>query len=165
MFPEADAISNIVSDTVKIVFKRRLVDRVLQHWTEMAQGERFPRRDQIEPSALGADWENCSLIAVQSPVRLSYFVVVGNNLLAAHCPNDSLAGVLLSHLPQVLSERRCLMIEGRATLRGSGVLYRSALFPLSDNGVAIDHVLGAANHRLLRENEQLIAPLIRTKWL
>jgi hypothetical protein len=165
MFPEADAISNIVSDTVKIVFKRRLVDRVLQHWTEMAHGERFPRRDQIEPSTLGADWANCLLIAVQSPVRLSYFVVVGNNLLAAHCPNDSLAGVLLSHLPQVLSERRCLMIEGRATLHGSGVLYRSALFPLSEDGVAIDHVLGAANHRLLRENEQLIAPLIRTKWL
>jgi hypothetical protein len=29
-------------------------------------------------------------------------------------------------------------------------------------GVAIDHVLGAANHRLLRENEELITPLIRT---
>jgi hypothetical protein len=165
MFPEADAISNIVSDAVKNLFKRRLVDRVLQHWTEMAHGESFPRRDQIEPSALGANWANCLLIAVQSPVRLSYFVVVGNNLLAAHCPNDNLAGVILSHLPQVLSERRCLMIEGRATLRGSGVLYRSALFPLSDDGVAIDHVLGAANHRLLRENEQLIAPLIWTKWL
>jgi hypothetical protein len=57
------------------------------------------------------------------------------------------------------------MIEGRATLRGSGVLYRSALFPLSEDGVAIDHVLGAANHRLLRENEELITPLIRMKWL
>jgi hypothetical protein len=131
----------------------------------MAHGERFPRRDQIEPSTLGADWANCFLIAVQSPVRLSYFVGVSNHLLAAHCPNDNLAGVILSHLPQVLSERRCLMIEGRATLRGSGVLYRSALFPLSEDGVAIDHVLGAANHRLLHENEQLIAPLIRTKWL
>jgi hypothetical protein len=57
------------------------------------------------------------------------------------------------------------MIEGRATLRGLGILYRSALFPLSEDGFAIDHVLGAANHRLLRENEELITPLIRTKWL
>jgi hypothetical protein len=40
MFPEADAISNIISDTVKTVFKRRLVDRILRHWTEMAHGER-----------------------------------------------------------------------------------------------------------------------------
>jgi len=57
------------------------------------------------------------------------------------------------------------MIEGRATLRGSGVLYRSALFPLSEDGVAIDHVLGAANHRLLRENEELLVLSIRIKWL
>jgi hypothetical protein len=57
------------------------------------------------------------------------------------------------------------MIEGRATLRGSRVLYRSALFPLSQDGVAINHVLGAANHRLLRENEELMAPLVRTKWI
>ena len=161
MFPETDAISNIVSDTVKTVFKRRLVDQVLRHWTEMAHG-RFPRRDT---SALCAGRGLGKLSRLQSPVQLSYLVAVGENLSFAHCPNDSLAGVLLSHLPQVLSERRCLMIEGRATLHGSGVLYRSALFPLSEDGVAIDHVLGAANHRLLRENDQLIAPLIRTKWL
>jgi hypothetical protein len=165
MFPETDAISNIVSDTVTVLFRRRLVDRVLRLWTEMARGGRFPRRDQIEPWMLGEDWANCLVIAVQSPVRLSYLLAVGENLSFAHCPNDSLAGVLLSHLPQVLSERRCLMIEGRATLRGTDVLYRSALFPLSEDGVAIGHVLGAANHRLLRENEQLITPLIRTKWL
>ena len=165
MFPETDEISNIISDTIKVVFKRRLVDRVLRLWTEMARGQGFPRRDQIEPSKLGVDWRNCLVIAVQAPVELSHFVTVGENLSFAHCPNDSLAGVLLSHLPQVLSERRCLMIEGRATLRGSGVLYRSALFPLSEDGVAIDNVLGAANHRLLRENEELLAPLIRTKWL
>ena len=165
MFPKADTISEIVSNTVSTVFKRRLVDRVLHLWREMAREGRFPRRDQIEPSVLGADWVNCLLIAVQSPVERSYFVAVGENLSFAHCPNDSLAGVLLAHLPLVLSERRCLMIEGRATLRGSGVLYRSALFPLSQDGAAIDHVLGAANHRLLRENEELITPLIRTKWL
>jgi hypothetical protein len=164
MSPETDAMSNIVSDRVKIVFKRRLVDRVLRLWTDLAREGRFPRRDEIEP-VLGADWTNCLVIAVQSPVVRSYFVAVGENLSFAHCPNDSLAGVLLAHLPLVLSERRCLMIEGRATLRGSGVLYRSALFPLSQDGVAIDHVLGAANHRLLRENEHLIAPLVQTKWL
>jgi hypothetical protein len=76
-----------------------------------------------------------------------------------------LEGVLLSHVPQVLSERRCLMIEGRARLREVGILYRSALYPLSDDGIAIDHVLGAASYRSLRENEHLRTPLVRTKWL
>ena len=99
MFPETDQISNIISDAVKVVFKRRLVDRVLRHWTEMAREQRFPRRDQIEPSTLGVDWANCFLIAVQSPDRLSYFAACGTNLSFAFCPHDSLADVFLSHLP------------------------------------------------------------------
>ena len=130
----------------------------------MAHEGRFPRRDQIEPM-LGADWANCLVIAVQVPVRLSYFIAVGDNLSGVRCPNDSLAGILLAHLPQVLSERRCLMLEGRAALQGIGVLYRSALYPLAEDGIAIDHVLGAANYRPLRENEELMAHPIRTKWL
>ena len=165
MFPETDAISNIISDTVRVVFKRRLIDRLLRLWAEMARGQGCPRLDQIEPSKLGIDWANCLLIAVRSPVQLSRFVAVGENLSFAHSPKESLAGVLLSHLPQVLSECRCLMIEGRARLRGTDILYRSALYPLSDDGIAIDHVLGAANYRPLRKNKDLILPLIRTKWL
>jgi hypothetical protein len=133
-------------------------------WTELAHGQGFPRRDQIEPSKLGVDWSNCLVIAVRSPVQLSYFVSIGENLSFAHCPHESLAGALMSHLPQVLSERRCLMIEGRERLGDIGILYRSALFPLSDDGVAIDHVLGAANYRRLRENEDLRVPFVRTKW-
>jgi hypothetical protein len=136
------------------VFRRRLVDRVLRLWADKAQGARLPRRDEIDPSMLGADWANCLVIAVRSPVELSYFVAVGENLAFARSPNESLAGVLLAHVPQVLSERRCLIVEGRATVCGSGVLYRGALFPLSEDGVAIDHVLGAVNHRRLRAHER-----------
>jgi len=167
MFPETDELPNLISDTTNALFKRRrrLVDRVLRLWTEVARGQGFPRRDQIEPSMLGVDWGNCLVIAVQSPVELSYFAAVGDNLSFAHSPNESLAGVLLSYLPPVLSECRCLMIEGRARLRDIGILYRSALYPLSDDGTAIDHVLGAANYRPLRENKDLILPLFRTKWL
>ena len=127
MFPETDAISNIISDTIKVVFQRRLVDRVLKLWTEKAGGQRFPSRDQIEPSMLGVDWAHCLVIAVQSPVQFSYFVHVGENLSYTYSPDDSLGGVLLPHLPQVLSEGRCLMIEGRATLPGVAS-YSGALF-------------------------------------
>jgi len=147
------------------LFKRRLIDRVLLLWLEAARGGQFPRREQIVLSMLGEDQANCLMITVQSPIEFSHVVSIGENLSFAHCPNDSLAGVLLSHLPQVLSERRCLMIEGRAALRDIGVLYRSALYPLSEDGVAIDHVLGAANYRPLRKDEKLTVPLIRTKWL
>ena len=87
--------------------------------------------------------------------RASHFVVVGVNLAVALCSTDTLAGTLLSSVPQVVSSRRGLMIEGGATLRGEGIRYRAVLLPLSENGATIDHVLGAMNYRLLRTNEAL----------
>jgi hypothetical protein len=165
MFPETQDMSYMISDMTRVIFKRRLVDRVLRLWTEMAREQRFPRRDQIEPSMLGVDWENCFVIAVQSPLQLSYFVHVGENLSFLQCPGDGLTGVFLSHLPQVLCERRCLMIEGRAALRDKGILYRSALYPLSDDGIVIDYILGAANYRPLHKDEDPRTAPLRTKWL
>jgi hypothetical protein len=58
------------------------------------------------------------------------------------------------------------MIEGGGTLHGEGILYRSLLLPLSEDGVAVDHVLGAVNYRLLRADEVLTTQVIfRTHWL
>jgi hypothetical protein len=144
--------------------ERRLVWRVLRHWTEMVSERGCPRRDEIDPWVLGQDWANCLLIAVQSPVELSHFIAVGVNLAVALCPTDTLAGVLLSHLPRVLSARRCLIIEGGATIRGAPILFRSALLPLSEDGMAIDHVLGATNHRALHAGEAPKTQLISTLW-
>ena len=144
--------------------ERRLVGRVLRHWTEMVHGRGFPRLNEIDPWMLGEDWANCLLIAVQSPVELSHFVTVGENLAVALCPKDTLAGVLLSHLPRVLSARRCLIIEGGATLRSAPILFRSALLPLSDDGMTIDYVLGAVTHRAVRAGEASRTQLISTLW-
>jgi len=144
--------------------ERRLVWRVLRHWEEMVGGRSCPRRDEIDPWMLGDDWANCLLIAVQSPVELSHFITVGENLAVALCPKDTLAGVLLSHLPRVLSARRCVIVEGGATLRGAPILFRSALLPLSEDGMEIDRVLGAANHRALRAGEAPRTQLICMLW-
>ena len=133
--------------------ERRLVWRVLRHWRGIANRGRVPRRDDIEPWLLGEDGRNCLLVAVQSPIELSHFLLVGVNLAVALCATDTLAGVLLSHVPRVVSTRRALMIEGSAMLRKEGILYRGILLPLSEDGVVIDQVLGATNYRSLREDE------------
>jgi hypothetical protein len=39
---------------------------------------------------VGDDWANCVVIAVQSPVELSYFSAVGKNLAVALCTRDTL---------------------------------------------------------------------------
>ena len=99
--------------------ERRLVWRVLRHWTEIANEGRLPRRDEIDLWLRTKDGPDCLLIAVESPIELSHFVAVGVNVAIALCHTDTLAGVFLSHLPQVVSARRCLIIEGGATLRAA----------------------------------------------
>ena len=133
--------------------ERRLVWQVLRYWEETAPGVDFTRCANIEPWIQGEDGANCLLIAVESPIELSHFVVVGVNLAVALCSTDTLAGVLLSSMPQVVSSRRGLLIEGVATLREVGICYRAVLLPLSEGGSTIDHVLGATNYRSLRINE------------
>jgi hypothetical protein len=68
-------------------------------WT--AAGQRFPRLNEIDPWMVGDDWANCLMIAVQSPVELSYLAAAGKNLAVALCSGDTLPGLLLSHLPPV----------------------------------------------------------------
>jgi hypothetical protein len=145
--------------------ERRLVERVMRHWMKAAAGRRFPRRNEIDAWVLGDDWPNCLVIAVQSPVELSHFVGAGENLAVALCAKDTLAGLLLSNVPPVLSARRCLIVEGEATLRGVPIVYRAALLPLSDDGIAIDHVLGAANHRNLIAGEPTTTRVVRKRWI
>jgi hypothetical protein len=145
--------------------ERRLVERVLGHWKKVAAGQRFPRLNEIDPWMVGDDWANCVVIAVQSPVELSYFAAAGKNLAVALCSRDTLAGLLLSHLPPVLSAGRCLIVEGEATLHGVPLLYRGALLPLSDDGIVIDHVLGAANHRTALADEPTTARVVRKRWV
>ena len=145
--------------------ERRLVERVLRHWTQAAAGKCFPRRNEIDPWMVGDDWANCVVIAVQSPVQLSHFVAAGENLAVALCPRDTLAGLLLSYLPSMLSARRCLIVEGEAALHDVPILYRAALLPLSDDGIAIDHVLGAANLRTLAAEEATTTRVVRNRWI
>ena len=146
--------------------ERRLVWRVMRHWAKIARGGRFPRRDEINPYLIGEDGANCLLIAVESPIELSYFVMVGVNLAVALCPNDTLAGVLLSRVPQVVSAHRGLIIEGGAKFGGVEILYRAALLPVSEDGETIDHVLGAANYRPLDAKEALRSTVIfQTHWV
>jgi hypothetical protein len=121
--------------------------------------------------AAGRGRKNCLLIKVESPIELSHFVAArisrlvnrirfGVNLAVALCPIDTLAGLLLSRLPRVVSARRGLMIVGGATLRGESILYRSVLLPLSEHGVAIDYMLGAANYHSLHADETLTTQVI-----
>src|SRR6516165_9290249 len=131
--------------------ERRLVARVLRHWTEMATGRGFPSLTDIDPWMVGDDllWAPGSEL---------------DGATIGRCPRNTLVGVMVSNLRLLVPERRGLIIEGQATHRGAAILYRGALLPLSEDGVVIDHVLGAANHRLLRPEDAHTASA-QLRWL
>ena len=146
--------------------ERRLVWRVLRQWQRIVEGGRFPRRDEIDPWLQGEDGANCLLIAVGWSIEFSQLVVVGVNLAAALSHTDTLAELLLSRVPHVLSARRGMMVEGSAALRGVNILYRLALLPISGNGATIDHVLGVMNYRSLRDDEPpMRSGIVRIQWI
>jgi hypothetical protein len=89
--------------------ERRLVWRVLRQWKEIAGSRRFPRRDEIDHWLRAEGGANCLLIAAESPIELSHFVSVGVNLAIALSHNETLAGVLLLHVPKVVSAQRGLL--------------------------------------------------------
>ena len=131
----------------------------------MARGGRLPRRDEINPCIRGADAANCLLIAVRSPIERSHFVTIGVSLAVALCPTNTLAGMLLSRLSRVVLARCGLTFEGVATLSGVDILHRSALLPLSEDGVTIDHVLGVVSYHPLPAEEALTPQVIsQTHW-
>jgi hypothetical protein len=136
----------------------RLVRRILYHWTEVAAGRGFPSVVDIDPWMIGDDWKNCLLIELHTPLTRSRLLNVGNNLLSdpdrptqpntiGECPEDTLAGMLVARVPDVLLARDYVLDEGGARLQDRMILYRSILLPLSVNSGDIDHVLAAANYR------------------
>jgi hypothetical protein len=140
--------------------RRRLVERLLYYWTEISTSRGFVRLDDIDPWMIGDDWKNCLLVEVRSPLDLSGLLAVGENLVAeserqmqghvvADYPADSLMGLIVSHLPQVLSRWDSLVDEGTTRHAGQEILYRCTLLPLSETGVAVDHVLAAANYKFI----------------
>jgi hypothetical protein len=145
--------------------ERRLVSRVLRHWHDMAIGQRFPSRSQIDPWLVGDDWASCSLISLEPELARSTIVVAGANLLPprhepvdgqpiANCPHQSLLAVLIKYLPRFQPNGGPLSISGTATHGPGPVLFRAVLLPLSDDGGAhIDSVLGGANFRELHQGE------------
>jgi hypothetical protein len=94
-----------------------------------------------------------SVVAVGEPVELSHFCQRRQKPHGDALLRHQLGRCVYVPFPRVLSERRCLIVEGGATLRSMRILHHSALLPLSEDGVTISHVLGAANYRLLAAEE------------
>ena len=146
--------------------EKRLTLRALGYWRGISRDRRFPRCDDVDPSALGDDWLNCIVLKLAMPLGESRFIHVGRNLCfppgtvlrerpLSEVPQQSVLHAATSYVSRVLEKQVPFGIDG-FTVHGDGfALYRSILMPLSDSGDTIDAIFGAANFREapMREEE------------
>ena len=138
--------------------ERRLTARVHRVWKKAAGTQSFPRRSQIDPAVLGADWANCLMIDIDSNPAHSRYSYVGSALrdfswpiFDRQCISECLEGTLLElvarHVPQVIATANPLSFGGSAIHQDADILYRTVLLPLSESGSTIDGLLAAIGYR------------------
>lgn len=137
--------------------ERRLTYRLLNYW-DVLRGQRpFPALADIDGSKIPELWPWCFVLDTQRTRSTPYFQYLGTDL--AKYSGIYLSGeqdwrlTLLdkaaSHLDRTLAAREPIIIEDELVrYDGRQLLFRSIMLPLSDDGDAINHVLGAANGRL-----------------
>ena len=138
--------------------ERRLVLRLLAYWDDL-RGERdYPRADDVDAAVIGDDWAQCFLLRLDGgPVGGGRLLHVGTGFLGARADGppatlDEVPGhCLLYHAAgfaaRTLEKGVPVSLGGEAVLADGRTLFRSVLLPLSNDGKAIDHLLGAANGR------------------
>jgi hypothetical protein len=138
--------------------ERRMVGRLLAYWHERKGERRFPRLTDIEPDTVGNDWRWAYILDTAGGHPFPNFVYLGPSLCRY-------AGVFLggkrewattlldkatSQLDRVLAEGHPRVLDDEVRrYDGARLMFRAVLLPLSDDGITINYVLGAANGKLV----------------
>jgi hypothetical protein len=147
-----------MSETVRR--EKRLVLRVLAQWREMRDDRRFPSIDDVKAEAFVSDWPHCFLVELPADGSTPRFLYVGAQLEEeigrpmaglpiTDCPPDTLLAAALAPHAEAVSRAVPLSVGGEMASRAGPILYRSIVLPLSGDDERIDHLLGAANSRLV----------------
>jgi hypothetical protein len=142
--------------------ERRLVLSLLTYWRGLIGEADFPSFADLDPAAIPDMWPHCFVLDVteypedpivrvaQPSIMDDAGSVIGKHISAL--PRATLLGQAVSFTDEAL--RKCVPVSrGGDFVRqdGARVLYRSILLPMSDDGVTICGLFGAANSRTVME--------------
>lgn len=140
--------------------ERRMTYRLLHYWETQRGAQSYPKLCDIDGSALPEVWPWCFILDTQHDYPSPYFHYLGESLAKYSgiylSGRDDWRMTLLdkaaAHLDRTLTAREPILIEDELIrYDGRPLVFRSIMLPLSDDGDAISHVLGAANGRLKDE--------------
>lgn len=146
--------------------ERRLHARAYNIWATLQRGRAFPSPAELDFTELGGFAPNSVLLAITLDgggegvpelrfvgPRLLEQAGLGDGVPVDALPPGSLAARLVARVPQVLAARAPVgFADEFATSRGSELLCRGILMPLSSDGETIDMIHGVVNWK------QVVAP-------
>lgn len=140
--------------------ERRKGNQLLRHWEQLGQGRTLPALADIDPKALTMLWRYC-FVAVRGRYGL-LFTYVGPAVLRGWgvASGSGLEGIPPAVIAMIEEPAHEAEVNGAPAMRegqvangwGDELLYRAVALPLSDDGVAVSHVLGLLDYVELRRD-------------
>lgn len=140
----------------------RLSLRLLRYWNEKRGERAFAVENDIDPDALGADWDYCFLLQARDVANIQdyNFTYLGQKIMTAYfdkgidAHNEFMVGPnafrLSKHFTQLLEKKEPVMDEGEfETVSGRHVMYRQVLLPLGTTEKGIEAIFGAMNYKIV----------------
>ncbi len=139
--------------------ERRLVLRLLSHWRELAGEREYPSFSELDPASIPDIWIHSFVLDIAGHMEDPIFRAVGPNFAAhspvdlrnlpvSQAPRDSLIEKSVAFAQEVIA-KQVPISRGGEFLKPGGVkvLYRGIILPMSDDGITVSGLLGAANCR------------------
>lgn len=139
--------------------ERRLVLRLLSHWRDLTGEREYPSFSELDPAAIPNIWNYCFVLDIEGHREDPLFRVVGpgfaayspvdlRNLPISQAPGACLVEKAVAFAHEVIT-KQVPISRGGEFLKPDGVkvFYRGIILPMSDDGVTVSGLLGAANCR------------------
>ncbi len=138
---------------------RRMVLQMLAYWREMRGDGAFPSFEDFDPRAIPEIWVNVFVLDLEGFPNDPLFRLAGDafaaktgsplrNIRISQVPENTLAERSVSYYREVIARGVPISRGGEFNKSdGTKVLYRGVILPMSDDGVTINGLLGAANCR------------------
>ena len=144
--------------------ERRLSLRLRNYWEDLRGGTAYPALGDVKPEDISDIWPWCFVISAQGRFPPYDFHYLGGNFatyssLYLGGERDSIADSTLmdkalERLPEVFEHGAPVYVEEEIPrFDRRRLLMRASLFPLSDDQLHVNFVIGAANGKLVEPKE------------
>lgn len=141
---------------------RRLTSRLHSYWNDCRGIRPMPEENDIDPDALGEDWDYCFLLQSRDVANIKdyNFTYLGDRIVKAYFDTaiDEFNQFLIGPNASCMSGIFTKVIETGApvydegsfkTLHGRTVLYRQCALPLGNEDKGVEAIFGGMNYKIV----------------